>query len=208
MDNTSVIDCIGATAPDSSQAQFRAFQKVGDKNPYQISVKWCPGHSNIFGNELADLLAKQGASLPTTEHIPSVSYRRRQGKGQIAVDYQQWWQGVEEQVTRRSAWPPSYGNCLNSLSHAVCWGICSLPDHTTVTLRTTTRGSTQARRPWSAPAGAKSRLPISSTAGKSLAHLRARLAPDPEAAIGRFLGRSYKVYVRIADFCYTKINRR
>ena len=50
MDNTSVIDCIGTTAPNSSQAQFRAFQKMGDKYPYQVSVKWCPGHSNIFGN--------------------------------------------------------------------------------------------------------------------------------------------------------------
>jgi hypothetical protein len=39
-------------------------------------------------------------------------------------------------------------------------------------------------------------------------HLRARLTPDPEAAIGRFLGRSYKVYLRIADFYYTKINKR
>ncbi|OWT42475.1 RNase H domain-containing protein [Pochonia chlamydosporia 170] len=50
MDNTSVIDCIGATAPNSSQVYFRAFQKEVDKYPYQISVKWCPGHSNIFGN--------------------------------------------------------------------------------------------------------------------------------------------------------------
>ncbi|OAQ58954.1 reverse transcriptase [Pochonia chlamydosporia 170] len=50
MDNTSVIDCIGTTAPNSSQACFRTFQRVGDKHPYQVSVKWCPGHSNIFGN--------------------------------------------------------------------------------------------------------------------------------------------------------------
>ncbi|EJP61089.1 metalloreductase transmembrane component [Beauveria bassiana ARSEF 2860] len=32
--------------------------------------------------------------------------------------------------------------------------------------------------------------------------------PDPEAAIGKFLGRSYKVYVRIADFYYSRINKR
>ncbi|KAM3552243.1 hypothetical protein ARSEF4850_007477, partial [Beauveria asiatica] len=30
MDNTSVIDCIGTTAADSSQACFREFQKIGD----------------------------------------------------------------------------------------------------------------------------------------------------------------------------------
>jgi ribonuclease HI len=80
MDNTSVIDCIGATASNSSQAYFRAFQKIGDKYPYRVSIQWCPGHSNIFGNELADLLAKQGANLPVPEHLPSVSYRRRQVK--------------------------------------------------------------------------------------------------------------------------------
>ncbi|KAM3537128.1 hypothetical protein ARSEF1564_009950 [Beauveria bassiana] len=32
--------------------------------------------------------------------------------------------------------------------------------------------------------------------------------PDLEAAIGKFLGRSYKVYVRIADFYYSRINKR
>ncbi|KAM3462859.1 hypothetical protein MY5147_009760, partial [Beauveria neobassiana] len=48
MDNTSVIDCIGATAADSSQACFRDFQKIGDEHPYLISVKWSPGHTGIF----------------------------------------------------------------------------------------------------------------------------------------------------------------
>ncbi|OAA61589.1 Ribonuclease H-like protein [Akanthomyces lecanii RCEF 1005] len=54
MDNTSVIDCIGTTAADSSQACFREFQKIGDRHPYLISIKWTPGHTGIFGNELAD----------------------------------------------------------------------------------------------------------------------------------------------------------
>ncbi|KAM3547828.1 hypothetical protein ARSEF4850_009778 [Beauveria asiatica] len=50
MDNTSVIDCIGATAADSSQARFREFQKIGDRHSYLISVKWSPGHTGIFGD--------------------------------------------------------------------------------------------------------------------------------------------------------------
>ncbi|TQV90014.1 subtilisin [Cordyceps javanica] len=50
IDNTSVIDCIGLTAADSSQACFREFQKIGDKHPYLVSVKWSPGHTGIFGN--------------------------------------------------------------------------------------------------------------------------------------------------------------
>ncbi|QLI70318.1 uncharacterized protein G6M90_00g068310 [Metarhizium brunneum] len=76
MGNTSVIDCIGATASNSSQAQFRAFQKIGDKYPYQT-----------FSPSKEPILQFQNTS--------SVSYRRRQVKGQIAVDYQRWWQGVE-----------------------------------------------------------------------------------------------------------------
>ena len=39
IDNASVIDYIGATAADSSQACFREFQKIGDKHPYLISVR-------------------------------------------------------------------------------------------------------------------------------------------------------------------------
>ncbi|KID78673.1 Ribonuclease H-like protein [Metarhizium guizhouense ARSEF 977] len=160
MDNTSAIDCIGATAPNSSQACFRAFQKIGDKYPYQVSVKWCPGHSNIFGNELADLLAKQGANLPVLEHLPSVSYRRRQVKGQIAVDYQQWWQGVER------AGYSSLGLAAElrklpelALPRRLLGYLLAARSH---------HDFTQARRPWSAPAGAESRLSISSTVGKSL----------------------------------------
>ncbi|KAM3470791.1 hypothetical protein MY5147_006197 [Beauveria neobassiana] len=54
MDNTSVIDCIGTTAADSSQACFREFQKIGDRHLHLILIKWSPGHTGIFGNELAD----------------------------------------------------------------------------------------------------------------------------------------------------------
>ncbi|KFG77542.1 reverse transcriptase [Metarhizium anisopliae] len=208
MDNTSVIDCIGATAPNSSQACFRAFQKIGDKYPYQVSVKWCPGHSNIFGNELADLLAKQGANLSVPEHLPSVSYRRRQVKGQIAVDYQQWWQGVE-----RAGY--------SSLGLAA--ELRKLPE--LALLRRLLGYLLAARSHHGDFADYHERFHPGQATLECLCgrhkspthlfycrkvphHLRVRLAPDPEAAIGRFLGRSYKVYLRIADFYYTKINKR
>ncbi|KAM3466574.1 hypothetical protein MY5147_009007, partial [Beauveria neobassiana] len=95
MDNTSVIDCTGSKAADSSQACFREFQKIGDRHSYLISVKWSPGHTGIFGNELADQLAKHGATLPTDDHLPSVSYRKRQMKKQITIDHRAWWASVE-----------------------------------------------------------------------------------------------------------------
>jgi len=54
------------------------------EHPYLISVKWSPGYTDIFGNELADQLAKHGATLLTNEDLPSVSSRKRQTKKQIA----------------------------------------------------------------------------------------------------------------------------
>jgi hypothetical protein len=208
MDNTSVIDCIGSTAPNSSQALFRAFQKVGDRHPHQVSVKWCPGHSNIFGNELADLLAKQGANLPVPEHLPSVSYRRRQVKGQIAIDYQQWWQGVER-AGFSSLGRPAELRKLPELS---------LPRrHLGYLLAARSHHGDFADYHERFHPG-QATLECACGRQKSPTHLfycrkvprylRARLTPDPEAAIGRFLGRSYKVYLRIADFYYTKINKR
>ena len=39
--------------------------------------------------------SQKRSQSPSPKHLPSVSYRRRQVKGQIAVDYQKWWQGAE-----------------------------------------------------------------------------------------------------------------
>jgi ribonuclease HI len=208
MDNTSVIDCIGTTAPNSSQAYFRAFQKIGDRHPYQIAVRWCPGHSNIFGNDLADLLAKQGANLPVPEHLPSVSYRKRQVKGQIAVDYQQWWQGIERAgysslgLTAELRRLPELalprrllGYLLAARSHHGDFADYHERFH-------------PGQATLECPCGRQKSPTHLFYCRKVPRHLRARLSPEPEAAIGRFLGRSYKVYLRIADFYYTKINKR
>ncbi|OAA34078.1 reverse transcriptase [Beauveria brongniartii RCEF 3172] len=54
IDNTSIINCIGTTAPPSSQIAFRTFQKTGDAHPNMIRVRWCPGHTKIEGNKLAN----------------------------------------------------------------------------------------------------------------------------------------------------------
>ncbi|KID96614.1 reverse transcriptase, partial [Metarhizium majus ARSEF 297] len=208
MDNTSVIDCIGATAPNSSQASFRAFQKIGDKYPYQASVKWCPGHSNIFGNELADLLAKQGANLPVPEHLPSVSYRRRQVKGQIAVDYQQWWQGMEK-ATYSSLGLAAELRKLPELAlprRLLGYLLAARSHHGDFADYHERFHPGQATL--ECPCGRQKSPTHLFYCRKVPHHLRARLAPDPEAAIGRFLGRSYKVYLRVADFYYTKINKR
>lgn len=56
---------------------FRTFQKTGDAHPGMIRVRWCPGHTGIEGNELADQLAKEGAKLPVGNSLPTVSYCKR-----------------------------------------------------------------------------------------------------------------------------------
>ncbi|KAM3472253.1 hypothetical protein MY5147_005381 [Beauveria neobassiana] len=76
IDNTSVIDCIGTTAPPSSQMAFRTFQKTGDAHPGMFRVRWSPGYTGIEGNELADQLAKEGAKMPVGDNLPTVSYCR------------------------------------------------------------------------------------------------------------------------------------
>ena len=38
-----------------------------------VAVHWVPGHSLIYGNEIADLLAKRGADGTTCSSMPDVS---------------------------------------------------------------------------------------------------------------------------------------
>ncbi|OAA34233.1 reverse transcriptase [Beauveria brongniartii RCEF 3172] len=189
-------------------ACFREFQKVGDRHPYLISVKWSPGHTGIFGNELADQLAKHGATLPTKEHVPSVSYRKRQTKKQIATDYHAWWASVERTEYQKLGLDAE----LKKLPEL------SLPRRVLGYLLTarSQHGDFAEYHERFHPGQATLDCPCGRQ--KSPTHLfycrkipgdlRVRLAPDPETAIGKFLGRSYKVYVRIADFYYSKINKR
>ncbi|KAM3549217.1 hypothetical protein ARSEF4850_008976, partial [Beauveria asiatica] len=109
IDNTSVIDCIGSTAPPSSQMAFRTFQKTGDANPGMIRVRWCPGHAGIEDrevhlknhiyncNELADQLAKKGAKMPVGENPPTVSYSKRHMRSLLAIAFQRWWDAVDRE---------------------------------------------------------------------------------------------------------------
>ncbi|KAM3450576.1 hypothetical protein NHJ6243_009779 [Beauveria neobassiana] len=191
MDNTSVIDCIGATAADSSQACFREFQKIGDKHPFLISIKWSPGHTGIFD-----------------EHLPSVSYMKRQMKKQIAVDHRAWWVSVE----RTEYLKLGLGAELKKLPEL------SLPRRVLGYLLTarSQHGDFAEYHERFHPGQATLECPCGRQKSpthlfycwKIPGHLRVRLTPDPATAIGKFLGRSYKVYVRIADFYYSKINKR
>ncbi|OAA60200.1 reverse transcriptase [Akanthomyces lecanii RCEF 1005] len=97
IDNTSVIDCIGTTAPSSSQMAFRQLQKTGDAHPGMIHVRWCPGHTGIEGNELADQLAKEGAKMPVGDNLLTVSYCKRRMQSFLPMAFQRWWNTVDRE---------------------------------------------------------------------------------------------------------------
>ena len=167
-----------------------------------------PGHTGIFGNELADQLAKQGATLPTSEHLPSVSYRKRQTKRQIAINHQAWWDKVERTEYAKF--------CLRA-------ELKKLPKLTLprrqlghLLMARSQHGDFAEYHERFHPGQATLECPCGRQKSpthlfycrKVPGHLRVRLAPDPETAIGKFLSSSYSVFMQLADFYYLKINKR
>ena len=59
LDNSGAIWGLRANAAPSSQWAYLKFH--ASAGTHDVRVKWCPGHCNITGNELADKLAKTGA---------------------------------------------------------------------------------------------------------------------------------------------------
>ena len=59
LDNSGAIWGLRANAAPSSQWAYLKFHAAA--GTHDVRVKWCPGHCNITGNELADKLAKTGA---------------------------------------------------------------------------------------------------------------------------------------------------
>ncbi|RYO76081.1 hypothetical protein DL764_010307 [Monosporascus ibericus] len=59
LDNTGAIWGVRANATVSSQWAYLKFHAAADT--HNVGVRWCPGHYNVKGNELADKLAKAGS---------------------------------------------------------------------------------------------------------------------------------------------------
>ncbi|KAJ3495022.1 hypothetical protein NLG97_g3691 [Lecanicillium saksenae] len=175
-------------------ACFREFQKIGDRHPYLISVKWSPGHTGIFGNDLADQLAKHGATLPIDDHLPSVSYRKRQMKKQITIDHRAWWASVERTEYQKFGLNaelkklPELSLPRRALSHL----LTARSQHGDFAEYHERFHPGQATL--ECPCGRQKSPTHIFYCRKIPGHLRVRLTPDPETAIGKFLGRSYKVY--------------
>ncbi|KAF5331408.1 hypothetical protein D9611_011845 [Ephemerocybe angulata] len=73
-DNSAAISSIADPKPTGGQQYAHTFHQLActflDSNPNNtISVKWCPGHSGIPGNERADRLAKRATDLSRTSPV-------------------------------------------------------------------------------------------------------------------------------------------
>ncbi|KJK73924.1 hypothetical protein H634G_10785 [Metarhizium anisopliae BRIP 53293] len=86
LDNLAAATGLRGTPSDSSQAAFLEFQDMALAHG-NTTVCWIPGHTNIAGNEQADVLAKAGCSQPAPpDALPSLADLRRRmetAKGSI-----------------------------------------------------------------------------------------------------------------------------
>jgi len=74
LDNVEVATRLLAPSTGSSQAVFNSFstlasswplrERLPHTRPGSVRIRWVPGHSQVPGNEAADLADKQGAALP------------------------------------------------------------------------------------------------------------------------------------------------
>lgn len=71
VDNSSAASSIFNPRPTGGQSYAHSFYQLASRfldanSTNRISVRWCPSHCGIRGNERADRLAKQATTLPST----------------------------------------------------------------------------------------------------------------------------------------------
>lgn len=101
LDNTGVIWGLQANAAPSSQWAYLQFHAAA--GTHDVRVKWCPGHCNIKGNELADKLAKTGAQLQEVDGdcAPTVYGVKSLARNITRNARKQWLSQVERNLSQR-----------------------------------------------------------------------------------------------------------
>ncbi|KAK5989435.1 hypothetical protein PT974_10954 [Cladobotryum mycophilum] len=123
IDSTAALTSLMGTPSDSSQAEALAFQELAIE--LRASLRWCPGHMGIPGNEMVDEQAKLGASLPNNNNTITLAAARRIARRKPLTAFQQWWkkealasyQRLQLQVTLRE--PPELSLTRNNLHRLI-----------------------------------------------------------------------------------------
>ncbi|KDN66318.1 hypothetical protein CSUB01_12327 [Colletotrichum sublineola] len=94
LDNSAVIYGLDGTPVTSSQEAFRDFIDAASGCGIPVNVRWVPGHIGVPGNELADLLAKEGTQMMPADlrtRTPTYSHVKRGMRGRQRHAFAKWW---------------------------------------------------------------------------------------------------------------------
>ena len=101
LDNTGAIWGLRENPSGSTQWAYLRFHAVADR--HDVRVKWCPGHCDIPGNELADQLAKEGTKLhePDRDCTPTLYDIKSIARKHMAAKRESWWEAAKLRLSRR-----------------------------------------------------------------------------------------------------------
>ncbi|RYP45714.1 hypothetical protein DL768_007978 [Monosporascus sp. mg162] len=101
LDNTGAIWGLRANAAPSSQWAYLKFHAATDT--HDVRVKWCPGHCDIEGNELADKLAKAGSKLREVDRdcTPTAYGIKSTARKAAKISRSQWWEAAQARLSPR-----------------------------------------------------------------------------------------------------------
>ncbi|EXU94617.1 reverse transcriptase domain protein [Metarhizium robertsii] len=198
LDNIAAAGCLRGQPSDSSQGVFLAFQALA-KRHRQTDIRWIPGHSNIAGNEQADVLAKVGCTHPEPMNAaPTLAFLRRGAKRQCKDVARAWWN--ETAPDKYRSLNLDFPNCCPpelDLPRPVLHHLLAARNHRDFADYHERFGHDDAK------------LTCSSSWRKSPTHLfycrkvdprhRMRLAPSPVVAIDRAIGRDFEKFVKLAQ---------
>ena len=92
VDNSSVVKGLAEHPMDTSQEETLQTLRAARGRP--VNARWVPGHAGVYGNEVADRLAKAGAGTPYSpdkNHTPTLSNVRRVAKAKDRSVAADWW---------------------------------------------------------------------------------------------------------------------
>ncbi|KJZ77303.1 hypothetical protein HIM_03027 [Hirsutella minnesotensis 3608] len=91
LDNIAAAKCLRGKPSDSSQRVFLTFQALA-RTHRKTEVRWIPGHTEIPGNEQADILAKTGCAQPEpADAVPTLAFLRKTARHRSRIAVQAWW---------------------------------------------------------------------------------------------------------------------